>query len=61
MSRHSLKSFRARYGLSRDHLARASGLSVQTIYSLEAGHIRYSRGLALYLAGILHVPLEELS
>ena len=46
--------------LSQDRLARAVGITRQTIVALEAGRYAPSLELAMRLAAALHCPLEEL-
>jgi len=54
-----LKELRARHGLTQEHLAKAVGVTRQTIVSIERGNYSPSVLLALRIARRLRVPLEE--
>jgi putative transcriptional regulator len=54
-----LKELRARHGLTQEHLAKAVGVTRQTILSIERGNYSPSVLLALRIARRLRVPLEE--
>ena len=55
-----LRVARAERDLSQDQLARAVGVSRQTISSIETGQFCPSTVLALRLAHVLSTPLEDL-
>ena len=46
--------------ISQDRLARAVGITRQTIVALEAGRYAPSLELAMRLAAALHCPIDEL-
>jgi len=54
-----LKELRARHDLTQEALADAVGVSRQSIISIEKGRYSPSVTLALRIARILQVPLEE--
>lgn len=54
-----LKELRARHDLTQEALAEMVGVSRQSIISIEKGRYSPSVTLALRIAGILQVPLEE--
>ncbi len=55
-----LREVRARLGLSQEKLARAVGVTRQTIIAIEKGRYLPSLPLALKLAAYLGLPVEEL-
>lgn len=55
-----LKELRARYGLNQSELADRADVSRQTISLIERGNYSPSITLALTLARILGVPVDEL-
>ena len=55
-----LRVARAERDLSQDQLARAAGVSRQTISSIETGQYVPSALLAFRLAGVLSVRVDEL-
>ncbi len=55
-----LREVRTRLGLSQEKLARAVGVTRQTIIAIERGRYLPSLPLALKLAAHLGVPVEEL-
>lgn len=55
-----LAEVRRRRGIAAAALARAAGVSRQTIYAMEAGSYVPNTAVALRLARILDVPVEEL-
>jgi putative transcriptional regulator len=55
-----LRVARAERDLSQDQLARAAGVSRQTISSIETGQYCPSALLAFRLAGVLSRPVDEL-
>ena len=57
--RNRLKELRARHDLTQEALAEMVGVSRQSIISIEKGRYSPSVTLALRIAGILQVPLEE--
>ena len=54
-----LKELRARHDLTQQALAEKVGVSRQSIISIEKGRYCPSVELALRIAGVLQVPLEE--
>jgi len=54
-----LKELRARHDLTQQALAEKVGVSRQSIISIEKGRYSPSVDLALRIAGVLQVPLEE--
>jgi putative transcriptional regulator len=54
-----LKELRARHDLTQEALAEMVGVSRQSIISIEKGRYSPSVTLALRIARILQVPLEE--
>lgn len=59
MLRNRLKELRARHDLTQEALATRVGVSRQTIISIEKGRYSPSVKLALRIARVLDVPLEE--
>ncbi|HEV2202464.1 MAG TPA: substrate-binding domain-containing protein [Bryobacteraceae bacterium] len=59
-TRTELPEIRRRRGISAAHLARSAGVSRQTIYAMEAGDYVPNTALALALARILEVRVEDL-
>ena len=57
--RNRLKELRARHDLTQEALAQETGVSRQTIISIEKGRYSPSVKLALRISSILQVPLEE--
>ena len=57
--RNRLKEFRARHDLTQQALADKTGVSRQSINSIEKGRYSPSVKLALRIAQVLQVPLEE--
>ncbi len=57
--RNRLKELRARHDLTQQALAEMVGVSRQTIISLEKGRYSPSVTLALLIARVLRVALEE--
>jgi putative transcriptional regulator len=57
--RNRLKELRARHDLTQETLADEVGVSRQTIISIEKGRYSPSVKLALRIARVLEVPLEE--
>ena len=55
-----LREARARLGLSQERLARAVGVTRQTIIAVEKGRYLPSLPLALKIAAYMGVPVEEL-
>lgn len=55
-----IEQYRARAGLSRQELADAVGVHYQTVGYLERGEYAPSLALALRLAELLDVPVEQL-
>ena len=55
-----LEEWRLERGLSRQELADAVGVHYQTIGYLERGEYSPSLALALQIAAVLDVPLEEI-
>ncbi|MYS87962.1 helix-turn-helix domain-containing protein [Embleya scabrispora] len=55
-----LRRLRARRGLTLAALSEATGISKSTLSRLESGQRRPSLELLLPLAGVYHVPLDEL-
>ncbi|HEY2030563.1 MAG TPA: substrate-binding domain-containing protein [Myxococcales bacterium] len=58
--RASLKQFRIQRGFTQQELARLTGLSRQTLVSIESGHSVPSTAIALLLARLLGCRVEEL-
>src|SRR3954468_20538438 len=58
--RTALKRFRAQRGLTQQELARLTGLSRQTLVSIESGKSIPSTAIALHLAKLLGCRVEEL-
>lgn len=56
----NLRAARADHGLSQEQLASATGVSRQTISSIETGQYCPSAVLALRLAGVLETTVEAL-
>jgi putative transcriptional regulator len=57
--RNRLKELRARHDLTQEALAGKVAVSRQSIISIEKGRYCPSVELALRIAGVLQVPLEE--
>ncbi len=57
--RNRLKELRARHHLTQQALADQTGVSRQSINSIETGRYSPSMKLALRIARVLEVPLEE--
>ena len=57
--RNRLKELRARHDLTQEALAEMVGVSRQSIISIEKGRYSPSVTLALRLARVLRVPVEE--
>ncbi len=55
-----LKEYRERDGLKQAELAERVGVRRETIVNLEKGRYNPSLKLAMDLAGVFHVPVEEL-
>lgn len=55
-----LKEYRERDGLKQADLAERVGVRRETIVNLEKGRYNPSLKLAMDLAGVFHVPVEEL-
>lgn len=55
-----LKEYRERDGLKQAELAERVGIRRETIVNLEKGRYNPSLKLAMDLAGVFHVPVEEL-
>ena len=55
-----LKKYRERDGLKQAELAERVGVRRETIVNLEKGRYDPSLKLAMDLAGVFHVPVEEL-
>lgn len=55
----SLRELRARHNLTQEQLARAVGVTRQTILAIERGNYSPSVVLALRIAQVLRVPVEE--
>jgi putative transcriptional regulator len=58
--RSSVAPVRRSRGLTQEQLARQAGVSRQTIAEIEGGDYNPSTVLALRLAALLEVPVEEL-
>ncbi|MGC8786845.1 MAG: helix-turn-helix transcriptional regulator [Anaerolineae bacterium] len=54
-----LRELRARHDLTQEQLAQAVGVTRQTILAIEKGNYSPSVSLALRIAQVLRVPLEE--
>ena len=54
-----LKEYRERDGLKQAELAEQVGVRRETIVNLEKGRYNPSLKLAMDLAGVFHVPVEE--
>ena len=55
-----LKEYRARFGLKQEDLANLVGVRRETIVNLEKGRYNPSLKLAMDLAKVFHVSVEEL-
>ena len=55
-----LKEYRERDGLKQAELPEQVGVRRETIVNLEKGRYNPSLKLAMDLAGVFHVPVEEL-
>ena len=55
-----LKEYRERDGLKQADLAERVGVRRETIVNLEKGRYNPALKLAMDLAGVFHVPVEEL-
>ena len=55
-----LKEYRARLGINQTELGKLAGVSRQTISLIERGDYSPSVALALKLANIFGVPVEEI-
>jgi putative transcriptional regulator len=60
MLSNSLKEFRARHNLTQEDLAQQVGVTRQTIIAIEKGRFNPSVLLALKMARVLNVTVEEL-
>ena len=60
MLSNSLKEFRARHNLTQEDLAQQVGVTRQTIIAVEKGRFNPSVLLALKMARVLNVTVEEL-
>ena len=58
--KNSVRVYRERSGLTQEELARAAGVSRQTVIALERGSYAPSVTLALRLAGVFGVAVEKL-
>jgi putative transcriptional regulator len=58
--RNELRRLRAEHGLSQAQLASRAGVSRQTINSIEAERYTPSLPLALTLARLFEIPVEEI-
>ncbi|MCW4055497.1 MAG: helix-turn-helix transcriptional regulator [Candidatus Bathyarchaeota archaeon] len=58
--RNHLKEYRLRHGLSQEELAKAVGVSRQSINSIERGRYTPSLPLALRFAQLFGCPTDEL-
>ncbi len=58
--RNRLKELRARHGLTQEALAKAIGVSRQTIIAMEKGRYNPSVQVALLLARVLGEPVESI-
>ena len=58
--RNHLRRIRRRADLTQEEVADRAGVSRQTIISIERGRYNPSIGLALTLAEVLGVPVEEM-
>ncbi len=58
--RNRLRELRARHGLTQEALARAIGVSRQTIIALEKGRYNPSLQVALLIARVLGEPVESI-
>lgn len=55
----SIRRLREEKGLTQEQLARKLGVSRQTVNSLEAGRYKPSIVLALKIAGVYGLPVEQ--
>jgi putative transcriptional regulator len=55
-----VRMHRARLDMSQEELARAVGVSRQTIHAIERGKAEPGIGLALRLARLFELPLDQL-
>ncbi|MTH55413.1 helix-turn-helix domain-containing protein [Bacillus mangrovi] len=60
MLKNSVRELRARCRLTQQELAERAGVSRQTVGLIEKGDYAPSVALALKLAGIFKVPVEEI-
>lgn len=58
--KNSLREHRARLGLTQERLAELAGVTRKTINTVETGRFVPSTVLALKLARVLEVPVEEI-
>jgi len=58
--RNRLRELRARHGLTQEALAKAIGVSRQTIIAMEKGRYNPSVQVALLLARVLGEPVESI-
>ena len=55
-----LKEYRAKLGVNQHEMGKLVGVSRQTISQIERGDYSPSVTLALKIAGVFHVPVEEI-
>lgn len=55
-----IKEYRLKSGLTQEELARAVGVSRQSIISIERGRYTPSLALALQFARLFHCPTDDL-
>ena len=55
-----LKEYRARFGLKQEDLARALGVSRQTVIAIENDKYNPTLELAMKIARLLKLPVEEI-
>ena len=55
-----LRDLRSRRGLTQEALAELAGVSRQTINSIETGRFEPSLSLALILARLFKIPVEQM-
>ena len=58
--KNSVKVYRARHGLTQEQLADKLGVSRQTVIAIESNKYSPSLGLALRMAALFRVKVEDL-
>jgi len=58
--RRKIKAQRALYGINQTQLAKATGLTRQSIHAIEAGKVNPKIGVAARIANYFRMSIEEL-